>query len=219
MTPAPRERAGVSLPRPCVMLVTDRRLVGGEDRLVEIAKDSIEGGVNAVQLREKDLPKDQLLSLARRLREATRGSALLLVNSDADVAAEADADGVHLPEDAPMAETPLMIGRSVHSVEAAVRAEAEGVGYLIAGPVFETRSHEGRPAAGLDLLRRIYEAVGAPVVGIGGIDYQGAATVARAGAVGVAVISAILASSSPRLAAAELRDALADAYRESGDAR
>lgn len=201
------------------MLVTDRLLAGGEDELVEIVRDSIEGGVNAVQLREKDLPRAELLALARRLREVTGGRALLIVNSTAEVAEEAGADGVHLPEDAPMVETRLLVGRSVHSVEAAVSAEAEGVDYVIAGPLFETETHRGREGAGVDLLRNIYEAVGVPVAGIGGIDYQRAATVARAGAVGVAVIRAILAAPSPHDAAAEIWVALTEAYRERGATR
>jgi thiamine-phosphate pyrophosphorylase len=113
----------------------------------------------------------------------------------------------------------LFVGRSVHSVEAAERAEGEGVDYLVAGPVFETRSHEGAPAMGVELIRRIREAVRLPVLGIGGVDYERVADVMRAGAVGVAVISAILVASSPREAAMRLREALSQPYRGAGAAR
>lgn len=194
------------------MLVTDRRLAGGEDALVDAVAEAVEGGVNAVQLREKDLPKAELLSLSRRLREVTAGRALLLVNGPLDVALEARADGVHLPEHAPAQgggpEPRVIVGRSVHSVDAAVRAEEEGAGYLVVGPVFETASHPEAQAGGLEIIRKVVSATRVPVLGIGGITSKNAADVMRAGASGVAVISAILGADFPGVAARELRDAV-----------
>src|SRR5712692_2622181 len=96
--------AGLKLP--CLMLVTDRALAGSVDALVEAVDAAISGGVNAVQLREKDLHAGELLPLARRLREATSRRALLLVNGPLEVALDCDADGVHLPEVALMVERP-----------------------------------------------------------------------------------------------------------------
>ena len=97
------------LPTPCLMAVTDRALCavpagrqGGADGLVAAVEAAVIGGANAVQLREKDLPPAELLALARRLRDVTRGRALLVVNGPPEVAAAAGADGVHLPEGAPM---------------------------------------------------------------------------------------------------------------------
>jgi thiamine-phosphate pyrophosphorylase len=194
------------------MLVTDRCMAGGEDALVDAVAEAVEGGVNAVQLREKDLPKAELLSLSRRLREVTAGRALLLVNGPLDVALEARADGVHLPEHAPAQgggpEPHVIVGRSVHSVDAAVRAEEEGAGYLVVGPVFETASHPEAQAGGLEIIRKVVSATRVPVLGIGGITSKNAADVMRAGASGVAVISAILGADFPGVAARELRDAV-----------
>src|SRR2546426_10662868 len=106
---------------PTLMLVTDRHLAGGEDPLLRAVDDAINGGVNAVQLREKDLPPNELLALACRLREVTAGRALLIVNGPQDLALEAGADGVHLPEGAEPPRPPRTFtwGRSVHSAEAA----------------------------------------------------------------------------------------------------
>ncbi|MCH7810042.1 MAG: thiamine phosphate synthase, partial [Chloroflexi bacterium] len=112
--------AALALPRPCLMLVTGRALVGPpDDRLVEAVAAAVEGGVNAVQLREKDLDAQALTALARRLRAAIGGSALLIVNGNADVARDMQADGLHLPADAPFARPAgvALVGRSVHSVE------------------------------------------------------------------------------------------------------
>ncbi len=211
------------------MLVSDRSLCDGVDGLVAAVEAALAGGVDAVQLREKDMPSEELLPLARRLRQATEGravptgwQALLLVNGPLDVALAAEADGVHLPEDAPPVERPqrsFLIGRSVHSLAAARRAEAEGVDYLIAGPVYETPSHPGREPAGLALIEEVARGVRLPVLAIGGVTAGRVEEVVRAGASGVAVISAVLAQADKRAAAEGLRRALDVAWAAAGVAR
>lgn len=200
----------MTLPKPCLMLVTDRALAGGDDRLVEAVAAAVDGGVNAVQLREKDLAPPDLARLAVRLLEAIGGRALLIVNGNADVAREVAADGLHLPAGAPFAHPDgvALAGRSVHSVEGALKAEREGAGYVIAGPIYETPSHPGGTPAGLRLVSGIVAAVSVPVVAIGGITAARVPDVLSAGACGVAVISAVLGAGSPRAAASALREAL-----------
>jgi thiamine-phosphate pyrophosphorylase len=205
----------IVLSRPFLMLITDRHLAAGEDALVEAVRACMAAGVNAVQLREKDLPTAQLLPLAHRLREVTNGRALLLVNGDLDLALACEADGLHLPEAAPPVQRPragFLLGRSVHSVEAAVAAEAEGLDYLVAGPVYATTSHPDREPAGLRLIRKVAVDVAAPVLAVGGVTAVRAGEVLRAGGYGVAVISAVLADPSPGSAARNLREALDSAY-------
>ncbi len=204
---------------PCLMLVTDRSLCGGADSLVAAVEAAVHGGADAVQLREKDMSPADLLPLARRLRQASLGRALLLVNGSLDVALAADADGVHLPHSAPPVRRPreaFLVGRSVHSLEAARRAEAEGADYLVAGPVYETRSHPGREPAGLSLVEEIAGTVRVPVLAIGGVGAGQVEDVVRAGASGVAVISAILAQPDRGAAASELRRALDGAWAAVG---
>jgi thiamine-phosphate pyrophosphorylase len=203
------------LPIPTLMLVTDRRRAGREDALVRAVAEAVDGGVNVVQLREKDLPSDSLLPLACRIREVTRGRALLLVNGPLDVALDSEADGVHLPEDAPMIARPslgFLVGRSVHSVDAARKAVDEGVDYLVAGPVYGTASHPEAPAAGVELFARIAGESSVPVIAIGGITAQRAPEVILAGTAGVAVISAILDAPDYCDAAQELRGVLDAAW-------
>jgi thiamine-phosphate pyrophosphorylase len=193
------------------MLVTDRHIAGGEDPLVLKVADAVAGGVNVVQLREKDLPHDAVVTLAMRLREAIAGRALLIVNRPAESALEARGDGVHLPEDAePPHEWPagLLIGRSVHSLAAARRAESDGADYVIFGPVFETESHAGAAPAGPGELREVAAAVRIPVIAIGGVTAERVPEVLAAGAAGVAVIRAILASDDAKAAAGTLRAAM-----------
>lgn len=203
------------------MLVSDRALAGGDDALVRAVEEAVDGGVDAVQLREKDMPPDELLSLARRLREATRGRCLLVVNGPLDVALSAEADGVHLPEDSPPVERPrggFLVGRSVHSLGIARRAVKEGVDYLVAGPVYETRSHPGRAPAGLSLIEET-AGLGVGALAVGGVTAERVEEVVRAGASGVAVISAILDSPHPRSAAGALRLALDRAWAGAGATR
>jgi thiamine-phosphate pyrophosphorylase len=199
------------------MLITDRHLAGGEDALVDAAAEALEGGVNAVQLREKDLPPEDLLPLARRLRAVTRDRAALIVNGPLEIALAADAEGVHLPEAAPAIERParpFLLGRSVHSREAAERSWAECSDYLIAGPVFESASHPSAAPGGTRLIEDIAGAVAVPVLAIGGITPDRVSKVMHAGASGVAVISAILGAGSPAAAAREFREALEEARFE-----
>lgn len=197
------------------MLVTDRSLCGGADGLVAAVEATVQGGADAVQLREKDLPPEDLMPIARGLRQATLKRALLLVNGPLEVALDAGADGLHLPEAAPRVQRPrqgFLVGRSVHSLEAARRAQTEGADYLVAGPVYETRSHQDREPAGLSLIEEITRGVRVPVLAIGGVSAARVEEAVRAGASGVAVISAVLAQPDRRASASELRRAVDAAW-------
>ncbi len=207
---------------PCLMLVTDRRLCGGAEALVSVVEKAVAGGVNAVQLREKDLPPEKLLPLAMRLREVTAGRALLLVNGSLEVALAARADGLHLPEGAPIVQRPdrpFLLGRSVHSREAAVRAWEECTDYLIAGPVYPTGSHPNVASGGARLIEDVSRAVAIPALGIGGITAERADEVITAGASGVAVMRAILEAPSAQAASRGLQEVLERAWAETGALR
>ena len=209
------------LPKPCLCLVTDRRLTRGD--LVERVAEAVHGGVDLVQLREKDLPAGELLELAGSLLETIGQRAKLIVNDRADVALAAGAQGVQLGEEGlpvSAARTTLgsgaLIGRSVHSVSAASQAETDGADFLIVGTMFASRSHPGVAPAGPDLIRRVSGACRLPLIGIGGITAENAPKVIEAGASGVAVITNILAASDPKAAAALLKQAICEAWSNYG---
>jgi len=201
---------------PCLALVTDRSALGGLS-LEEAVAQAIQGGANLVQLREKDLPAADLLALAEKLRAATRlRRVLFLVNDRLDVALACSAEGVHLPERGlpvafarRLAGEGFIIGRSVHSVAEAVRAQREGADYVQVGSMFASRSHPDQPPAGLGLLEAVAAAVTIPILAVGGITAANVGDVMRAGASGAAVISAILGAPSPREAARALVQAMA----------
>lgn len=202
------------LPIPCLALVTDRHAAPGRP-LDAVVAAALDGGVNLVQLREKDLSARELWALAIRLRELTEGRALLLVNDRLDVALAADADGVHLagnslpPAAARAALGPgRLVGCSVHNAAQAEEAARGGADYLFVGTLYPSRSHPGQPPAGPGLVEELRGVVDVPLVGIGGITARTAREVLMAGARGVAVISAIMAAPDPAAAAAKLREAL-----------
>jgi thiamine-phosphate pyrophosphorylase len=160
---------------------------------------ALRGGARFIQLREKDLSPREVLDLALHAqRLCEKYGAKLVINSRADIARAAHADGVHLPEnDVPPAAARLSLGYhalcgvSVHSVEAARLAAHEGADYLVFGPVFQTTSHPGTAPVGLEALREIATAVTTPIFAIGGIDTESSRLCLNAGAYGVAVISAV----------------------------
>ncbi len=185
-----------------VYVITDRRLARGRSH-EEIAAAAIAGGATVVQLRDKDLTTRQMVETAARMLAVTRPAGVpLVINDRVDVALAVDADGVHLgPDDLAVGAArrilgpARLVGASAGTVDEAVQAEREGADYLGVGSVFHTSSKPdaGSPI-GIEGLRRIVQAVRLPVVAVGGITHGNAAEAIRAGAAGVAVISAVVAA-------------------------
>ena len=201
---------------PRLMLVTDRGATGGRS-LVEVVSAAVDGGADAVQVREKDLADGDLRELVTRVKEAVAGRALVLVNGRSSIAVETGV-GLHLPAGAPapLRQFPVW-GRSVHSPGEAARRAEEGPGYLLVGHVFETESKPGLAGRGPVLVRGTAAAAGrVPVLAIGGIDESNAGDVIDAGAAGVAVRGAILHAREPGEAARSIREAVDRGLAESG---
>jgi len=197
-------------------LVTDRTRTGGRP-LPEVVEAAVRGGVDAVQLREKDLPAGALFELARELRRrCTRHGVRLLINDRIDVALAVGADGVHLPVDSfaagdarALVGPGRLIGVSTHSLEQAQRASAAGADFVVFGPVFATPSKRPfGPPLGLEALAQAAGAVSVPVFAIGGVTVARADAVCRHGAHGIAAIAAVLEATDPTAAARALRRAL-----------
>ena len=210
------ERRSV-LPLPIVMLVTDRTACG-DRRLEAVVEAAVEGGVNIVQLREKDLPAADLHGLALRLRKVVGNQALLLVNDRVDVALAAGAHGVQLGgnslpcEIARRLAPDMLIGRSVHDATSAGVAVAQSADLLLVGTMFASRSHPGLSPAGPSLVRKVAGISTVPLIGIGGITSANATQVISAGASGVAAITAITMAPDPKDAAARLVAAVIEAW-------
>jgi thiamine-phosphate pyrophosphorylase len=191
----------------------------------EIAEAAIVGGASAVQLRAPEVDAQPLRAIASDLRARTRGTDVtFIVNDQADLAAAVDADGAHLgqDDDAAGARSVLgperLLGVSVSDVAQARRAASLGADYL-GVTVWPTPTKPEAGPSGLEGLRKIAEATALPVVGIGGIDAANAGDVVRAGAAGVAVISAVAAADDPVASTRELRTAVRRALLERGGSR
>ena len=199
-------------------MILDRAAARGRD-LELILEGAIAGGARMIQLREKAWPSGQLLPIAERLREYCRHAGVtFIVNDRVDLALAVDADGVHLGQDdlparaaRPLLRRDMILGRSTHSVTQARAAQAEGADYVAVGSMFPTGSKPDFELVGPDLVRSVRHEVTVPLVGIGGITPENVGDVIRAGADGVAVISAVCGADDPAIATRRFLDAIAAA--------
>ncbi|MDQ6735769.1 MAG: thiamine phosphate synthase [Nitrospirota bacterium] len=181
-------------------LITDRRQTAGRP-LLSVLERALSAGVKAVQLREKDLDTRPLLELAAELLSLTRKhGGLLFINDRVDLVMALGADGVHLRSDSMPVQAARrvlgpnrLIGTSVHSVEEVLKAEADGADFAVLGPIYDTPSKRlhGDPI-GLRPLEEAGQQSHIPIFAIGGISLPRVQEVRRAGARGIALISAIL---------------------------
>ncbi len=193
-------------------LVTDRAQTLGRD-LLWVLERALEGGVRGVQLREKDLGGKELFLVAEAVRKLTRRyRAALLINDRIDVALAIDADGVHLGgESFPVARARELVGAekiigvSTHGLEEARAAQAQGADFIVFGPVYFTpsKANYGAPQ-GLMKLKKIVEKTPIPVYAIGGIKAEHIPEIKETGVRGIALISAVMSASDPKVAAEEI---------------
>ena len=198
-----------------VYLITDRKQA--KIPLPEAIKLALQGGVRAVQLREKDLPVRELIALSQELRTITKEfGASLFINDRVDVAVAVKADGVHLGHQSMPAKAVrkivgngMLIGVSTHSPEEAKNAEAGGADFITFGPVFATpsKSKYGAPV-GITVLKELKNEINIPFYALGGVKSGNLLQVLDAGATGVAMISAIMAAEDIKKVSRKIIDAI-----------
>lgn len=196
--------------------VTDRTWLH-DQTLRQQVEAALQGGVTCVQLREKQLDREQFIQLGRSIGcLCQRYGVPLLINDDLEVALACGADGVHVgQDDLPVEEVrrrvgdKLIVGVSAHNPEEARRAYEGGADYLGAGAVFGSTTKTNVTALSHETLRAICDAVPIPVVAIGGITRDNLPRLAGTGVAGVAVVSGIFAADDITAASRELR-ALSD---------
>src|SRR5208283_848805 len=191
-------------------LINDRKLFSDKGAFFVAIEGALKAGVKAVQLREKDLPTRELLTMAYGMRELTSEyCAKLFINDSTDVALCAGADGVHLGQESmpvyaarKIAGAGFIIGVSTHSLKEAHLAEKEGADFITFGPIYQTPSKlkYGAPV-GLEAVNKVAGEIGIPVFGIGGIKRDTINTVMKSGTFGIAVISGILGENDTQKAA------------------
>jgi len=190
---------------------------------MEVVARALEGGARVIQLREKGISDREFYVEGLKIKPLVRSyGRLFLVNDRVDIAQALDADGVHLGQDdlpLPAARRILgedkIIGISVRSVEEAKRAAREGADYLAVSGVFPTETkRDVEVVLGVEGVRRIREVVDLPLVGIGGIKSHNTGEVIRAGADGVAVVTAVTMAPDVAGACRKLVEVIQQARKE-----
>lgn len=199
-----------------LLLVTDRHRTCGRS-LSSALRQSVEAGLPAVQLRERDLPTRELLLLAQGIRLITSPRAVpLIINDRVDLMLALNLDGVHLRANSlpvsvarRLVGPDRLIGISTHSLAEVHAANRDGADYVVFGPIFDTPSKRefGSPV-GLEQLAEVCRRSAVPVFAIGGVTRASVPDVLRAGAHGVAVIGAILAQDDIAAVTREIAAAL-----------
>jgi thiamine-phosphate pyrophosphorylase len=196
-------------------VIVDPSACGSRDPAV-VAASAIRGGADAIQLRDKRASDAQLTAEARRLLPLARAGGIpLIINDRPEVCLASGADGLHLgQDDLPVEEArrllgpERLIGRSTHSVEQALEAQAQPVDYIGLGPVFPTPTKPDYGSIGTALIAQVLPHARTPVVCIGGIDEGNVRRVLEAGAARVAVVRAVCAADDPESAARTLKQIL-----------
>lgn len=193
--------------------ITDSHWLNGRT-LYSVVKESLEGGVTFLQLREKELDEENFLEEARELQKLCREYQVpFVINDNVDIAAAINADGVHVGQsdmEAGDVRAKLgpdkIIGVTAKTVEQAVLAQERGADYLGVGAVFHTDSKADAKEISFDTLKDICKAVSIPVIAIGGITEENVRELAGSGICGIAVISAIYAQRDIKKAAENLKN-------------
>lgn len=173
---------------------------------LQTIEKAIEGGINIIQLREKNSSEKEIIKLGNEIRKMTNGTEILFILNDRiDLALICGADGVHLgQDDTPISDarkiTPsgFLIGLSTHSIEQGTLGIKSGADYLGVGPVYATPTKPDYIPAGLDYVKWASKNINIPWFAIGGVNENNITEVIKHGAKGVAVVRAIMNSKSPK---------------------
>ena len=192
-------------------LVTNSDKFESEDLFLDAVASALKGGVDILQLREKNMPANKIIELGKKVKLlCAEYGATFIVNDRVDIAYVLDADGVHLGQDDMDIESArkilgnnAIIGISTHAPEQAQKAVADGADYIGMGPVFITPTKPGRQSVGLEYVKWVSENIKIPAFAIGGIDLDNVQDVVNAGAKKIAVVRAIINSDNPEKAAQE----------------
>lgn len=184
---------------------------------VELAQMAINGRADTIQFRQKSGATREMIEICREMKRLCADAHVtFIVNDRVDVAIASQADGVHLGQDdfpIPLARQLLgetrIIGGSAVTLEEARHCVSEGADYIGFGPVYPTTSKDDAgPVTGIVLLEKVVKAISIPIIAIGGVTVENTPEVIRAGAQGIAVISAVCCQENPEQATRDLSQAL-----------
>lgn len=198
--------------------ITDVTAKTENRKLLRIGKALLQGGVDIIQLRGKEVSDAQLMKLGASLREVTRQeNKWFIVNDRPDIALLLDADGVHVGQDDLSIDEvrrfsrKWIVGKSTHSVKQAINASAEGADYIGVGPIFSTPTKPDYKEVGLRLITKVQSKVTLPWFAIGGVDEKNLNKIIESGACRVAIVRTLFCAKNPKNTAAKIKKRLTDA--------
>jgi thiamine-phosphate pyrophosphorylase len=202
------------LARAKLYLILDTQVLDYAD-LLQVLKDSVRGGVDIVQLRDKKGSAKEILDFCHKILKVTKHKIPFIVNDRADLAVLSGADGLHVgQEDIECSQALRLLGKakiigvSCQTLTQALKAQAEGADYIGFGSVFETKTKPGRQAMDLDLLQKVIKQVKIPVFPIGGISRRNIGQLIPLGVKRAAVCRDILLANDANRAAQGLKQAI-----------
>lgn len=186
-------------------LVTDRDLLKGRE-LTQVVEEAILGGVTLVQLREKEISSLDFYNTAIKVKSITdKYNIPLIINDRVDIALAVDASGVHVGQSdlscsvvRRLLPKSKIVGVSVHNIQEAMKAEADGADYVGCGAIFSTTTKLDANNVTIEQLTKIKKTISIPVVAIGGISENNIEQLKNSNIDGVAIVSAIIAKEDPR---------------------
>lgn len=201
-------------------LVTNSDKFESEDLFLDAVASALDGGVDIVQLREKNMPANKVLAIGNKVKLlCSNYDALFIVNDRIDIAYLLEADGVHLGQDdldvasaRKILGENCIVGVSTHEPSHALKAVEDGADYIGVGPVFATPTKQGRIPVGLEYVKWVSQNVSIPAFAIGGIDDENLSKVIDAGAKRVSVVRAIINAKSPKNVAQDMRAKLSTSF-------
>ena len=187
-------------------LVTNSDQFNSDDEFLDAIASALEGGVDILQLREKNMAANKVLELGKKIKQlCVQYDTTFIVNDRVDIAMILEADGVHLGQDdldifsaREILGPNAIVGISTHAPEQALKAVADGADYIGVGPVFTTPTKPGRVAVGLEYAKWTAENIEIPAFAIGGIDLENCQEVLNIGIKKIAVVRAIINAASPQ---------------------
>jgi thiamine-phosphate pyrophosphorylase len=186
------------------------------DRVATVTTQLIDGGIDILQLRAKQLSKAEIVHFAETMLPITRSAGIpLIVNDHPDLLRDVDADGCHLGQEdlsidaaRGLARRGCILGKSTHSLAQAVAAEKEGADYIGFGPLFPTATKPDAKPVGLSDIRAMHEQVRVPIFCIGGIKLENLPEILLAGCTRVCIVSELLLAPDVGKRTREVKSAL-----------
>lgn len=207
-----------NLPKPPFLcLITDRNKTCGRP-ITDIVKYAVDGGVNIVQIREKDLSDDELYELTFKIKNIIQKQAILIINSNLKIALSSGADGLHLSENADLPKTfnnnQMILSKALHSSKINSVKDTKLIDLLVIGNIYQTSTHPNRKPKGIKIISELKNKTKIPYIGIGGINESNIEPIINNGAHGIAVISEILESQNPKITSKNIYNKLNQAWNQ-----